>query len=66
MDQADLELAEKLNDTLPDPIVDFDAIFIPVGPNGMQDLQLIAPYPVTVDETPHHLTFASGERMTAA
>ena len=23
-------------------------------------------YPVTVDETPHHLTFESGERMTAA
>ena len=49
VDQADLELAEKLNDSLPDPIVDFDAIFIPVGPTGLQDLQLIAPYPVTVD-----------------
>ena len=49
VDPADLELAKKLNDSLPDPIVDFDAIFIPVGPSGMQDLQLIAPYPVTVD-----------------
>lgn len=49
VDPADLELAKKLDDSLPDPIVDFDAIFIPVGPTGMRDLQLIAPYPVTVD-----------------
>ena len=42
-------LLEAVDDTEPDPIVDFDALFIPVGPNGTQDLQLIAPYPVTVD-----------------
>jgi ABC-type branched-subunit amino acid transport system substrate-binding protein len=29
--------------------VDFDALYIPIGPDGIQDLQLIAPYPITVD-----------------
>lgn len=43
------ELMEAVGDDKPDPIVDFDAIFIPVGPNGTSDLQLIAAYPVTVD-----------------
>lgn len=42
-------LLELSGDVSPDPIVDFDALFIPVGPNGTQDLQVIARYPVTVD-----------------
>jgi ABC-type branched-subunit amino acid transport system substrate-binding protein len=45
----DKALLDAVGDTRPDPIVDFDALFIPVGPDGVQDLQLIAPYPVTVD-----------------
>ncbi len=45
----DKALQDAVGDTHPDPIVDFDALFIPVGPDGVQDLQLIAPYPVTVD-----------------
>jgi ABC-type branched-subunit amino acid transport system substrate-binding protein len=45
----DKALQDKVGDSHPDPIVDFDALFIPVGPDGVQDLQLIAPYPVTVD-----------------
>jgi ABC-type branched-subunit amino acid transport system substrate-binding protein len=42
-------LLEKVGDNRPDPVVDFDALYIPVGPEGAQDLRLIAPYPVTVD-----------------
>jgi ABC-type branched-subunit amino acid transport system substrate-binding protein len=42
-------LLEAVGDSRPDPVVDFDALFIPVGPDGVQDLQIIAPYPVTVD-----------------
>jgi len=38
-----------VDDKTPDPIVDFDGLFIPIGPTGIQDLQLIAPYPATVD-----------------
>jgi ABC-type branched-subunit amino acid transport system substrate-binding protein len=45
----DRQLLEKVGDSHPDPVVDFDAIYIPVGPDGSQDLRLIAPYPVTVD-----------------
>jgi ABC-type branched-subunit amino acid transport system substrate-binding protein len=43
------QLLEKVGDNRPDPIVDFDALYIPVGQDGAQDLRLIAPYPVTVD-----------------
>lgn len=42
-------LLERVGDDRPDPVVDFDALYIPVGPDGVQDLRLIAPYPVTVD-----------------
>jgi ABC-type branched-subunit amino acid transport system substrate-binding protein len=42
-------LLDAVGDSRPDPIVDFDGLFIPIGPEGIQDLQLIAPYPVTVD-----------------
>lgn len=49
LQKEELELMKAVGDDKPDPIVDFDAIFIPVGPNGTADLQLIAPYPVTVD-----------------
>jgi ABC-type branched-subunit amino acid transport system substrate-binding protein len=45
----DQALLQAVGDPHPDPIVDFDALYIPVGPDGIQDLQLIAPYPVTVD-----------------
>jgi ABC-type branched-subunit amino acid transport system substrate-binding protein len=45
----DKALQDAVGDSHADPIVDFDALFIPVGPDGVQDLQLIAPYPVTVD-----------------
>ena len=46
---SDRALLEAVGDTLPDPIVDFDALFIPLGPDASEDLRLIAPYPVTVD-----------------
>ncbi|MFI5400453.1 MAG: penicillin-binding protein activator [SAR324 cluster bacterium] len=46
---SDRALQEAVGDTLPDPIVDFDALFIPLGPDASEDLRLIAPYPVTVD-----------------
>ncbi|MDH5751302.1 MAG: penicillin-binding protein activator [Deltaproteobacteria bacterium] len=49
LEAFDLELQEAVGDSSPDPIVDFDALFIPSGPVGLEDLQLIAPYPVTVD-----------------
>lgn len=49
VEKEDLALMEAVGDSLPDPIVDFDAIFIPIGPDGIPDLQLIAPYPITVD-----------------
>ncbi len=45
----DLALQEELRESNGDPILDFDAIFIPIAPSGSQDLRLIAPYPVTVD-----------------
>ncbi len=45
----DLALQEELGESGGDPILDFDAIFIPIAPSGSQDLRLIAPYPVTVD-----------------
>lgn len=45
----DRKLMEAVGDSDPDPIVDFDALFIPTGPAGLADLQLVAPYPVTVD-----------------
>ena len=45
----DQKLIDELGDDRPDPIVNFDALFVPVGPNGDRDLALIAPYPVTVD-----------------
>ncbi|MCZ6843470.1 MAG: penicillin-binding protein activator [SAR324 cluster bacterium] len=48
-DAIDIALQEAVDDSKPDPIVDFDAIYIPIGPAGGQDLRLIAPYPVTVD-----------------
>ena len=46
---ADRALLEAVGDARPDPIVDFDALFIPLGPDAGQDLRLIAPYPVSVD-----------------
>ncbi len=46
---ADRALLEAVGDPRPDPIVDFDALFVPLGPDAGQDLRLIAPYPVTVD-----------------
>lgn len=46
---ADRALLEAVGDPRPDPVVDFDALFIPLGPDAGQDLRLIAPYPVTVD-----------------
>ncbi len=49
LEPDELALLEELDEEKPDPIVDFDALFIPVGPNGSQELRLIAPYPVTVD-----------------
>jgi ABC-type branched-subunit amino acid transport system substrate-binding protein len=45
----DRALLEAVGDPKPDPIVDFDALFVPLGPDAAQDLRLIAPYPVTVD-----------------
>jgi ABC-type branched-subunit amino acid transport system substrate-binding protein len=45
----DKALLDAVGDSHPDPIVDFDALYIPIGPDGLGDLQLIAPYPVTVD-----------------
>lgn len=48
-DEVDLALMEAVGDSKPDAIVDFDALFIPVGPTGSEDLRQIAPYPVTVD-----------------
>lgn len=48
-DEVDQALMEAVGDSKPDPIVDFDAMFIPVGPSGSEDLRQIAPYPVTVD-----------------
>ena len=45
----DLDLIKEVGDSGPDPVVDFDAIFLPIGPGGARDLRLIAPYPVTVD-----------------
>lgn len=49
LSEDDLSMLEALGESKPDPIVDFDGLFIPIGPDGMQDLRLIAPYPVTVD-----------------
>ncbi|MDH4224911.1 MAG: penicillin-binding protein activator [Deltaproteobacteria bacterium] len=46
---ADLEWMDKANDRAADPIVDFDALFIPIGPMGGQDVKQIASYPVTVN-----------------
>ncbi|MDH4121474.1 MAG: penicillin-binding protein activator, partial [Deltaproteobacteria bacterium] len=46
---ADQQLMLEVGDRRPDPIVDFDAIFIPIPPEGAQDLEAIASYPVTVD-----------------
>lgn len=46
---ADRDLLEAVGESLPDPIVDFDALFIPLSQDAGQDLRLIAPYPVTVD-----------------
>ncbi len=48
-DEFDIALQEAVGDSKPDPVADFDAIYIPIGPSGSQDLRLIAPYPVTVD-----------------
>ena len=45
----DQKLMTQVGDSAPDPIVDFDALFIPTDPSGLGDLQLIAPYPVTVN-----------------
>jgi ABC-type branched-subunit amino acid transport system substrate-binding protein len=45
----DLKLLAAVGDSRADPIVDFDALYIPLGPDAAQDLRLIAPYPVTVD-----------------
>jgi len=42
-------LLEAVGDTKPDPIVDFDAIFVPLGPRGYDELRILASYPVTVD-----------------
>ena len=49
LDPTDAALLEAVGDRRPDPIVDFDAMFIPVGPNSAGDLRIIASYPVTVD-----------------
>ena len=45
----DRALLEAVGDPRPDAIVDFDALFIPLGTDAAQELRLIAPYPVTVD-----------------
>jgi ABC-type branched-subunit amino acid transport system substrate-binding protein len=45
----DRALLEAVGDPKPDAIVDFDALFIPLGQDAAQELRLIAPYPVTVD-----------------
>ncbi|MDH4246750.1 MAG: penicillin-binding protein activator [Deltaproteobacteria bacterium] len=45
----DQKLMTLVGDSNPDPIVDFDALFIPTDPSGLADLQQIAPYPVTVN-----------------
>jgi ABC-type branched-subunit amino acid transport system substrate-binding protein len=45
----DRALLESVGDARPDALVDFDALFIPLGPDAAQDLRLIAPYPVSVD-----------------
>lgn len=42
-------LLEAVGDTKPDPIVDFDAIFVPLGPQAYDELRILASYPVTVD-----------------
>lgn len=47
--KEEAKLIEKNGDSNPDPIVDFDALFIPISPDGDQDLRLIAPYPITVN-----------------
>ncbi|MBI3993207.1 MAG: penicillin-binding protein activator [Candidatus Lambdaproteobacteria bacterium] len=49
LDAADTALLDAVGDRRPDPIVDFDAIFVPIGPNSAADLRVIASYPVTVD-----------------
>ena len=46
---ADKALLEKAGDKKPDPVVQFDALFIPIHARGGQDLRQIAPYPTTVD-----------------
>jgi ABC-type branched-subunit amino acid transport system substrate-binding protein len=45
----DRALLEAVGDSRPDAVVDFDALFIPLGQDAGQELRLIAPYPVTVD-----------------
>jgi ABC-type branched-subunit amino acid transport system substrate-binding protein len=42
-------LLDKVGDKKPDPIVQFDALFIPIHARGGQDLRQIAPYPATID-----------------
>jgi ABC-type branched-subunit amino acid transport system substrate-binding protein len=45
----DKALLDKAGDKKPDPVVQFDALFIPIHARGGQDLRQIAPYPATVD-----------------
>ena len=42
-------LMEKAGERRSDPVVDFDAIYVPVDTGGIPDLRLIASYPTTVD-----------------
>ena len=42
-------LIDAAGDSRPDPIVDFDAIYIPLGPDAGRYFRHIAAYPVTVD-----------------
>jgi ABC-type branched-subunit amino acid transport system substrate-binding protein len=49
VDEHDQALLETLGDHLPDPIVDFDALFIPLGADAGRYFRLVSAYPVTVD-----------------
>jgi ABC-type branched-subunit amino acid transport system substrate-binding protein len=45
----DKTLIERAGDKKPDPVVQFDALFLPIHARGGQDLRQIAPYPATIN-----------------
>ena len=46
---ADKALMDRVGDKKPDPMVQFDALFLPIHARGGQDLRQIAPYPATIN-----------------